>query len=93
MNDSDAAHVLLQGDPFALERELPEILALDDPACPCRELSQEGERGRTELIVFVDRAHGPSIAYTLNRCVEPVACGDVVEKGMELSEAVLPSRP
>ena len=93
MNDSDAAHVLLQRDPFALKRELAEILALDDPACPRRELGQEGERGRAEFIVFVDRAHGRSIAQLRDQCAEPLACGDVVEKRMELSEPVLPSRP
>jgi len=93
LNDSDAAHVLLQRDPFALKRELSEILAFDDPACPRCELSQEGERGRTEFIVFVDRAHGRSIAHLPDRWVEPLACGDVVEKRMEQSEPVLPSRP
>jgi hypothetical protein len=57
---------------LAAERELSEVLALDDPARPKCELSQEGERGRAAFIVFVDRTHRRSIAHPWNRCFKPM---------------------
>ena len=61
LKDSNTAHVLLQRDPAALEGERPGDPPLTMP--PVLAVSgQEGERGRTEFVVLVDRSHARSIA-------------------------------